>query len=145
MNEPMKTKPPTWFWIIAGIALAWNLMGVMAFFGQITITPEDIAKLKPEEQALYANIPSWVTIAFFLAVFGGALGCILLLLKKSLALQIFIISMVGIVVQMVYNVFLSGALDVYGPGGAIMPVMILIIGIGLIFLAKHARNAGWVS
>ena len=145
MSDQTLIKLPTWFWIVAVAALLWNLLGVMAFVGQVTLTPEALAKMEPGERALYENVPIWATIAFALAVFGGALGCVLLLLRKGLASTVFLISLIGIVVQMGYNFLLSGSLAVYGPGALAMPVMILIIGAGLLLFSKHAAKVGWIS
>lgn len=130
-------KPGTVFWIIAIIATIWNAMGVSAYLQQAYMTAEDIAALPAEEAALYDNVPAWVTAAFAIAVFGGLLGCILLLLRKKLATTVFLVSLIGIIVQMIYNLFMSKALDVYGPGGAIMPIMVILIGI---FLWKYASK-----
>ncbi len=145
MTDQSLVKLPTWFWIVAVAALLWNLLGVMAFVGQVTLTPEALAEMEPGERALYENVPIWATIAFALAVFGGALGCVLLLLRKRLASTVFLISLIGIVVQMGYNFFLSGSLAVYGPGALAMPVMILVIGAGLLLFSKHAAKVGWIS
>jgi len=120
-------------------------MGVTAFIGQISLGAEDFAAMKAEERALYENIPLWATIAFALAVFGGALGCLFMLLRKSLAIQILQLSLAGIFVQMIYNFFISGAFDVYGPGGMIMPVMVILIGIGLVFFANYSKRNGWLT
>ena len=48
------------------------------------MTAEDLAALPLEQQPLYENIPAWVTGAFAIAVFGGSLACILLLIRKKL-------------------------------------------------------------
>ena len=130
-------KPGTVFWIIAIVATIWNALGVSAYLQQAYMTAEDLAALPPDEAALYDNVPAWVTAAFAIAVFGGLLGCVLLLLRKKLATIVFLVSLIGIVAQMVYNLFMSKALDVYGPGGAIMPVMVIIIGI---FLWKYSAK-----
>lgn len=145
MGDTTTIKPPTWFWVISGVALAWNLLGVMAYLGQTMMSPEDIAKLPLEEQNLYTNIPAWTTAAFATAVFGGALGSSLLLLRKALAKPVFMISMAGIIIQMVYNFFISKAFNVYGPGAAVMPIMVILIGAGLIFFSIRAKNNGWLT
>lgn len=139
------TKPTTAFWIIAIVALIWNLMGVMAYIDQAYIADETVAALPEAERALYENLPAWVTAAFAIAVFGGALGCILLLLRKKLAIKVFIASFIAIVVQMIYNLGISGAMDVYGPGAAIMPVMVIAIGAFLIWYSKNVDKKGWLS
>lgn len=140
-----QNKPGAAFWIIAVIALIWNIMGVMAYLGQAYMTDEEKALMPEAEQALYTDIPAWVTAAFALAVFGGLLGALALLLRKKWATPIFLISLLGIIVQMIYNFFISGAMDVYGPGGMIMPVMVLIIGFFLVWYSKKATANGWLN
>ena len=142
---PDTNRPPIYFWMFVIFALIWNLMGVYQFYLVATFTPETLAEMSAEEAALYENVPIWVMIAFSFAVFGGTAGCIALLWKKAMAHSLFIASMVGIVIQMFYNLVVSDALEVYGPGGLIMPIMILLVGILLIWLAKKAQSKGWVS
>ena len=138
-------KPNIAFWIIGIIALIWNLMGVFAYITQVNMTPEVIAALPEAEQSLYNNVPTWVTGAFAIAVFGGALGCILLLLKKKLATPVLIISLIGIIAQMVYNFGMSKAAEVYGPGGMVMPAMVVLFGIFLVWYSKQVTVKGWLS
>jgi hypothetical protein len=144
MTKP-NNKPSTSFWIIAIAALIWNLMGVFAYLQEAYMTAEDLAALTPDEQTLLENIPAWVTGAYALAVFGGALGCILLLLRKKLATFLLIISFISILAQMSYNIFMSRALEVYGPGGLIMPVMVIIIGAFLVWYSKKMETQGILS
>jgi len=138
-------KPKASFWIIVIIAFIWNLMGVFAYIAQAYMSDEDLAALPENQRALYENVPAWVTAAFAISVFGGALGCILLLLKKKMATTVFVISFVAILAQMTYNFFMSKAVEVYGPGGMIMPIMVIIIGYFLIYYSKRAANYGWIS
>lgn len=91
------------------------------------------------------SVPVWATAAFAFAVWGGLLGCILLLLRKKIANPVFIVSFVGIVVQMFYNFFLSNSIAVYGPGGMIMPIMILGLGIYLVWYSRDVTRRGWMS
>ena len=145
MTNISTNKPPLWFWIVGVVALIWNLMGVMAYIGQAFMTDADLAALPEAEQALYTNYPAWATAAFAIAVFGGAIASITLLLRKKLAKTLFIISLLGIIVQMIYNFFISEAMDVYGPGGMIMPVMIIIIGVYLILFCNKCITKNWIS
>ncbi|GGG98681.1 hypothetical protein GCM10011416_16120 [Polaribacter pacificus] len=144
MNSTTK-KPTTAFWVIGVIALVWNLIGVMAYIAQAYITDEALAILPEAEQALYRDIPAWATAAFAIGVFAGALGCIVLLMKKKLATSIFTVSLLGILVQMYYNLFQSNAMDVYGPGGMVMPILILVIAIFLVWYSKDLGKRGVLS
>lgn len=137
-------KLPVWFWIIAGVALVWNAMGVMAFVMQVTMSPEALAAMPEAERALYETFPVWALLAFAAAVFGGAIGSVLLLLRKALAYPVFVISLAGIIIQMIYNFFIAETMDVYGPGSTIMPIMVLVIGAFLVWFSKSSKQKGWV-
>jgi hypothetical protein len=136
---------PKWFLVMAVIMAVWNLLGVMAFFAQVMMTPEQIAALPPSEQVLYQDIPLWVNIAFGCAVFGGALGCIALVFKKAIALPILMVSLLGVLVQMFHSFFIANAFEVYGPGGMIMPVLVVLIALYLVWLANSAKSKVWLS
>lgn len=135
-------KPPKWFYIVAILGLIWNLLGDMAYISQVIGVTEGMTE---EQIALVENTPSWANAAFAIAVWGGSFGCLLLLLRKSFAYSVFIISLIGIIVQMSYNLFISNAIEVYGPGGLVMPIMVLALGLYLIFVAKKGKAEGWLS
>ncbi|MGG8496754.1 hypothetical protein ACQY1Q_10075 [Tenacibaculum sp. TC6] len=139
------SKPSTFFWIFGVIALLWNAMGVNAYLQQAYKTDAFKAMYTEEQLEMVTNTPSWVMAAFALAVFGGFIGCILLLLRKKIALPIFLVSLVGIIIQMIYNLFISKSIEVYGPGAIIMPIMVLIIGFLLYFFTKKSISKGWLS
>lgn len=75
MNN-VNTITPRWFVILAMTIAIWNLMGMIAFMMQITMTVEQVLALPEKEQILYQDIPLWVNIAFGCAVTGGLLGCV---------------------------------------------------------------------
>lgn len=148
MNDTVSTSnhsAPKWLIILAVIMAIWNLMGVLAFIMQMAMTPEQIAALPENEQLLYQDIPLWVNIAFGCAVFGGALGCIALALKKAIALPILLISLLGVLVQMFHTFFIANAFEIYGPSGMVMPIIVIIIGCLLVWLANSAKTKGWIS
>lgn len=97
------------------------------------------------EQALHHDIPAWATAAFVISVFGGILGCLALLIRKKWATPLFIISFIGILVHLYYNLFASGAIEVYGLGGMIVPVMVLVIAVFFIWYSKKSTANGWIS
>ena len=138
-------KPTGLFWIISSMALVWNLMGVFNYLTQAFMTNEVLASLPEDQQLLYEDVPSWVTAAFATAVFSGTLGAILLLLKKKVASNFFILSFVGIIIQMTYGLLISENTNGYGPMGLIMPLMIIAIGGYLIWYSKKAAEHRWLS
>jgi hypothetical protein len=138
-------KPATWFWVVSAIALVWNLMGAIAYVGQMMMSPEAIQALPENERALYESVPSWATSAFAFAVWGGTLGCILLLIRKKIATPVLMLSLIGILVQMYHSFFVLDSMAVYGPGGIVMPIMVIIIGIYLVWFSRSATSKGWLN
>jgi hypothetical protein len=145
-NEaPSVIEIPSWFTTAAVLALVWNLLGVMAFAGQMMMTPEMIAELPQAEQDLYASTPVWATIAFAVAVIAGALGCVGLLMKKSWCYQLFVASFLSVIIQMFHSFFISNSFEVYGPGSTIMPIMVIVIAFVLVRFSAKGNNNNWFS
>lgn len=131
--------------VVAVVLFVWNLLGVMAYIMQVTMSPEVMATLPDAQRELYENTPTWATAAFAVAVHGGALGCLLLILKKNLAGLLLQLSLAGVLVQMYHSFFISKNFDVFGPGAMVMPVMVIIIAIYLVTLAAKAKARKWTS
>lgn len=145
MSEIQQTKPGTLFWSIAIIALLWNLSGLFAFFGDVLMTEEALAALTDAQRELYESTPVWLKFFYGIAVFGGTLGCVLLLMKKALSIQVFIISLIAIIVQMSYSFFMTNATEVYGMVSIIMPIIVIGIGIFLVWFASYAKKQHWIG
>lgn len=140
------TKLPTWFWVVSGVALVWNIMGLLAFIGQVTMGPEAIAALPEEQQPFYQNTPMWATLAFAVAVICGTLGCVGLLMRKAWAIPVFIASLVGVLVQNTYAWFISGMAEVMGTTAQMVATAaVIIIAIFLIWFSRNVRDRGWIS
>jgi len=138
-------QPKLGFWIIAVIALIWNSMGVNQYLQQQYQSEAFKSQYTQEQLELVYNMPSWAIAAFAIAVFAGLLGAFALLLKKKVASLLFLISLIGIIVQMVYNFVIIDSIESYGPGGVIMPILILIIGVFLYLYSKKATTNLWLN
>ncbi|MCF2874215.1 MULTISPECIES: hypothetical protein [unclassified Tenacibaculum] len=139
-------KPQKRFWVIAVISLLWNGMGVNQYLQQAYNT-DAFKAMYPDEKVMemVQNTPSWAMTAFALAVFGGFIGSIFLLLRRKLAKPMFLISLVAIVIQMFYNLFMSGAMEVYGPGAVIMPIMVIGFALFILWYTKRSEAKGILS
>ena len=89
--------------------------------------------------------PGWATAAYGVAVFGGFLGSLLLVMRKNLAGIFLMISLAGILVQDFHAFVVADGLDAYGGQGLIMPAIVLAIAIYLVVLARKAKANGWTS
>ena len=131
MNQPAGGVPKS-FWAIAAVALIWNLMGVMQFFGYMN-------------SGELGKMAVWGAAAFGVAVFAGAIGSILLLMKKAVAAPVFLLSLIGVLVQLFYNLAIAGSTEVYGPGEYSMMILIPAVAVFLVWYARSSKQKGWIA
>lgn len=137
-------KPNTGFWIIAVLALLWNLMGIFQFLLATVMVDTMNDKVPEEQMALFNSLPSWYYYIFGVAVFAGVLGALLLLLRKKIAVPVFGISLLAVLVQMGYWLFATEVMDVVGMVSVVMPLIVIIVAIFLYFYSKGAAQKGWL-
>lgn len=139
----MGNKAPVWFWVVSGIALLWNLMGVGAYLTDVTMSREDMIANYGQVMADAAALqPAWATGAYAIAVFAGALGCLLLLLRKKLAIWALLLSLAAVIVQQAYIWLLSGMISEIGAANKVMYISIPIIAILLVWFTKSMTTRG---
>ncbi len=137
-------KPTNAFWIISFAAFLWNISGVMSYLAQAYMTDDVLAALPEAEQTYYNNVPVWVTAAFAIAVFAGISACVGLLMKKKWATILFIISLVAVIAQFIYNFFMQTFVEMSG-NKIILPIAIIIIAIFLAWFSIKSEKKGWIS
>ncbi len=92
-----RSARPAWFWIAAGLGLAWNVFGLFQFAGSLTSSVDSLmeAGMTAEQAAVMKSYPLWMTIAFAIGTLGGTLGCCLLLMRSAYATNLFWLSLVA--------------------------------------------------
>ncbi len=129
------------FWVIGAIALIWNVLGSVNYLVQMNA--DSLDAFREVERAIIEGRPAWATGGFAIAVFGGALGSLLLLLRKSVAFYFFIASLLGVIVTMTHTLGVDIALSL----GEIVVIVLmpLLVALFLTWYAKHAKSRGWIS
>ena len=136
---------PKWFKPVGIAALLWNLLGCFAYLSDVTLTPEDVAKMTAAQQALYASRPAWAISATAFAVWGGAVGCVGLILRKRWSRPLFLVSLAGVIVQDVALFGLSTAAAQAGPAAFAPQGLVLVIAVALVVLGRKADAQGWLT
>jgi hypothetical protein len=90
------------FWAVGAFALVWNVLGGANYIMQMNA--DMVATLPDTHQAIINGRPAWATAGFAVGVFGGAIGALLLLLRKPAALCVFVASLVGVLVTMIHTI-----------------------------------------
>lgn len=141
----VKTPRPGWVSAFAWVMLVWNLLGVFAWVMHLSLTPQALAQLPPAQQALYQDIPVWLTLAFGVAVLAGTLGALLLLAGKALALPVYALSLLGIGVQQFYNFVVIDSLAVLGHGALVMPSLVVLLALVQLRISWQGQQLGWLQ
>lgn len=136
---------PRWFKAVAIVALVWNLLGCAAFVFDLLLTPEALAAMPAEQQALYAARPGWAVAATGVAVLGGVVGCVGLLRRRKWALPVFVLSLAGIVAQDIALFVLVDGAKLAGPVAVAMQAVVLAVGIALVLLSRRRIARGWLT
>jgi hypothetical protein len=137
-------KPSASFWAISIIALLWNLMGVNQYILMAYKSESVRTGLSAEKLALIDATPVWSTAAFATAVFAGALGCIVLLLRKKLANTLFLVSFLGIIIQNI-DAFMRFKISEFTGAEITFTLLIPLIGLFLIWYSKKCISKGWLK
>lgn len=137
-------KPNTAFWIVAVLALLWNLFGVFQLLLMTVLADAALAEMPADVVELVRGLPSWYNYVFALAVFPALLASLLLLLRRRLAIPLFGISLIALLIQMGYWLFGTSIMEIEGVAAAIMPVIVIAVGIFLYYYSKGAAQKGWL-
>lgn len=138
-------KAPKWFTAAAIVALLWNLLGCVAFYADLRLTPDDVAKMSAAQQAMYASRPAWSVVATGVAVIAGALGCVGLLVRTRWSLVLFVLSLIGVVAQDVSLFAMTGVAGAIDTTAYVLQGLVLVVAVALVLLARRAIKAGWLS
>jgi len=139
MNNNSVNKVHWSFWVIGAVGLIFNIMGCINFILQMNA--EMVASMPDAIRTIVESRPAWGTGAFAIAVFGGELGAILLLLRKSAAFYVFIASLVGAVVA---QIPFLGMAD-FPVGALIGGLSQVVVGAFLIWYSKWSERKGWIT
>ncbi len=132
------------FWLISVVALLWNVGGSINYLMQTSL--DFVATMPETARAIIEGRPAWATGGFAIGVFGGALGCLLLLFRKSVAFYVFIASLLGIIVTMVHTVNVASSKIDFSSFEIFMMILSpIIVAAFLIWYSKQAESKGWIS
>lgn len=141
MNDMATGRAPAWLRIVALLALVWNLIGV--YFYLVHVGTIDGPAMSDADRALAETMPVWATACFAIGVFGGTLGSLGLLLLKSWARILLLLSFLALLAEQTWYLLLSGTQ--VGLEQAALPVIILVVAALLAWLAGNAQKKGWLS
>jgi hypothetical protein len=140
MFEPRGTTTPgrPWhLWLVGIIGGLWSAMGVVSFVLTQMKVEAVMTRFPPQQREYFESFPLWAVAFWAIGVFGGVIGCLLLLLKNRLAFPVLLASLIGAIVSNLGGLFLLGGMEVMREtdalGFTVFPVIVAA------YLAYYAR------
>jgi hypothetical protein len=139
-------RTPWHLWLVGIVGLLWSLMGVVSFM-LTEMKVEAVMSRYPQAQRDYfESFPLWAVAFWAIGVFGGVIGCILLLLKNRLASLVLLVSFIGAIVSNLGGLFLLGGMKVMQEtGGLGFTAVPIVIGALLAYYAHAMSKKGVLS
>ncbi len=146
MSETIRIPTPWHLWVIAVVALLWNVMGAFDYYMSQTRNEAYMAMFTPEQLEFFYSFPAWSVALWAIAVWGGVLGCILLLLRNKLAVCVFLISLICMVINTIYIYGFTNGIEVMGdPFSIAFSAAIFIVALFLYLYSKSMQTKNIIS
>ena len=142
MSEGQSAATPRHLWIVGILALIWNLIGAMDYIMTELRNEAYMAQFTPEQLDFFYSFPAWLVAFWAVAVWGGVLGAVLLLMRKKLAVTVLVVSFLCMVVTTVHNYGFAGAADIVGGMGLFFSGVVFVVALALILYARRMAARG---
>lgn len=146
MTEDQTTtsgKAPRHFWVVGILALLWDAMGAFDYLMTQTRNEAYMSNFTPEQLEFFYGFPAWVVALWAIAVWGGLLGVVLMLMRKALAVIVLLVSFIAMALTAFHNFVLSNGMEVMGdPAAMAFTVVIFLIALGLWLYARAMHKRG---
>ncbi len=139
-------KPTVLFWIVAIIALLWNIMGLSAFLMDVFAPEISQADYTAAQIEMAASAPLWYKIAYGVATITGFLGAVLLIARKKYAIPLFLVSLIASIFHSAYIIIGIDGMNNFGfLAGLIFPLIIIVLDLFFWWYSKYALSKGWIK
>ena len=142
MSEAQVTATPRHLWIVGIVALLWNVVGALDYVMTETKNETYMSQYTSEQLEYFYAFPAWLVAFWAIAVWGGVLGSILLLMRKKLAAHVFVVSFFCMLVTMVYSYGFAGGAGIVGGSGLFFSAVVFVVALGLVIYARRMAGRG---
>jgi hypothetical protein len=140
------SKRPAWFVAVVIMLLLWALAGVASFVGHVLVGEKMAADQGAWDLAYYRALPGWFVWDYALATLSALAGAIALWLRSRHAVMLYVLSLMGVVVQFGYVFAGTDLLAHKGAAATVpFPVFIALMGCVQIAVARLAARRAWVT
>jgi hypothetical protein len=130
-------------WYIAAAVASLVLM-ILPLVGAVIHLTTDPATLPLDERAQYRAEPMWMVLAFGLTGLAGAIGGVMLVLRRRAAVPLLLIALIGIAAWFA-GLFVNAQLrDLLSIDQIAVAVVVVAIVWTIYWFARHSRQRRWL-
>ena len=143
MHQAVSARTPAHLWIVGALSLLWNCFGCYDYLMTNLRNQAYLSQFTADQLAYFDSLPAWLTAFWALGVWGGLAGSILLLMRSRHAVLVYGLSLVGAVVGLGYQMFMTAMPASMKEGMmGMMPWVIILIAAFLLWYAWTAEKKG---
>lgn len=135
-------KPSLWYWVICVLLLLWSFGGAYDYIMTRTQNEAYMGQYPQEMLDYWYNMPMLLDFTWPLAVWLGVLGWVLMLMRRNLAVPVFMISFVAMIINFGYMAATGGLAlqaEMMGAASYGFTGLIILLGVFAIWYSRRAR------
>lgn len=142
MNDETSPRPvAAWFLPAAIASLLFMALGCIMYLMHVLTDP---STLTFEQRTAWDAEPVWVTGAYAVAVWGGLAGTVLLVLRKTLAEPLLMLSLAATLVWLAGLLVVAGLRENMSANDLLVAIVVTAITWTIFWFARHSRQRGWL-
>lgn len=136
-----KYNTPWHLWLVGILGVLWNSIGAFDFVMTQTRNASYMSNFTTMQLEYFYGFPAWALACWAVAVWAALLGCILILLRKKLAVPVLIVGLIAYLFTCVHNYALSNGMEIMGGVGALIFSMVIFVITLFLLLYSRAMTA----
>ena len=134
---------PWHLWLVGVLMVVWNAGSCASHVMTLTQNAAYFraAGITPEMGAYLAAVPAWYVVAWTIAVWGGLVASVGLLMRKSWTVWWFAASQLAMIINSVWTLLNPDA-KVLGRIGSISAIVLIILGACLVLYSMRLKERG---
>jgi hypothetical protein len=144
MSDSLETPQgrPWHLWVVGILYFLWCGMAAFDFIMTVTKNEAYLAGFSEEILGYYYSFPVWMFVLWAVGGFGGAIGALLLLLRKGVAVQFLAASLVAGMITTIYTYAFTGGLEVTGMAGLVTTLVFLVVAVLVLVYTRRMKKKG---
>lgn len=142
MDEDFAPRPvAAWYMPAAVASLLFMVMGCIIYLMHVFADP---AAMPLDQRAAYEAEPMWVTAAFATAVWVGAVGALMLVLRRKYAEILLLVSLVAVLVWLAGLLLVAGLRENMSANDLLVAIVVTALTWTIFWFARHSRQRQWL-